>query len=82
MDMEKQKIADKYLKEEAAIKREQGRLNKKWDADLERRTESLGSKSDAIDSMFESNYANQWNDKAKNLMNRKEANERRFEDLI
>ena len=80
--MEKQKIADKYLKEEAAIKREQERLNKKWDAELERRTESLGSKSDAIDSMFESNYANQWNDKAKNLMNRKEANERRFEDLI
>jgi len=82
MDREKQKIADKYLKEEEEIKREQERLNQKWGAELERRTESLGSKSDAIESMFEGNYANQWNENAKNLMNRKEENERRFEDLI
>jgi len=82
MDREKEKIADKYLKEEESIKREQERLDQKWETEVERRTESLGSKSDAVDSIFEGNFANQWNEKAKDLMNRKEENERRFEDLI
>jgi transketolase len=82
MESAKQKIADKFMKEEELIKREQERLNQKWETELDRRTESLGSKSDAIDSMFEGNFANQWNEKAKGLMNRKEENERRFEDLI
>lgn len=73
-------LVDEFHREKERIDKEQKEMDESWEKELNRR-EKAGF-FNPIGSMFEDGTSDQYNKKAQELMDRRENNKKKLEDLI